>query len=267
MRFSILMVSLTFICASFPLSHADAARPQSRIAKPQAPAGSDAESLYLNRDLGGLKSNIERVTGYYRDTLQKIFNEPNTTRSNASALRNYYGYSAFYTPFSDKVIDGLTRYAYIVDTSDDTDAVREAQTKYRQLLYKHMGNFNVVSHALDMSSLDPRFGNEVVLRKLYDAYKDILQESIKVGRGYEPDNAFKIITYGEENFLLEEIGGIVEKSEIYKVSYNKYYNVHNLSKENGDFHQIFIDVSMPIVQVQHLNFLRGKSADVNIPNQ
>ncbi len=267
MRFSILMVSLTFICASFPLSNADAARPQSRIAKPQAPAGSDADSNYINRDLAGVKAHMERVTGYYRETLQKILSKPSTIRNNASSLRNYYGHSAFYTPFSDKVIDGLTRYAYIVDTSDDADAVREAQTKYRSLLYKHMGNFDVVSYALDMSSLDAKFGNEVVLRKLYNAYKDILKESVRIGRGYQPDNAFQIITYGEENFILEEIGGVVEDSEIYKISYNKYYNVHNLRKEDGDFRQVFMDVSMPIVQVQYLNLIKGQSADVNIPNQ
>lgn len=232
-----------------------------------AAAKNSNEQEFKQREVLGKKRAIDIAGRNYAETVEKILNKSVSVQKYAKVLRNNYQNTMDYEPFAQSIISKLTEYAYIVDTSEDSTAVRIAQKSYNSLLYKHLGNFDVVGFALDMSRLDVRFGNEIMLRDLYRVYITNLKRDIRLEKGKNPDYAFNIITYGEENFILGEIGGVVQKSEIYKVNRKTYYNVHDLIDGNGEFRQIFFNVSEPIVGLNLINLIREHDKAFTIPAQ
>ena len=185
-------------------------------------------------------------------------------RLGVSALRTYYPYTRSYTPFSDKIIDEMVGYAYIVDTSDDNVAVNRALANYRDLLNKHMANLGVVSYALTLSRLDVRFGDDLFLRKIRDTIRNSWSGRGNIGS--EPQHPYKVVTFAEEEYILSTYGGEVVKSDIYKVS-KQFFDVRDVVDDNGDYIQIYFDVSVPIRNVAMIKAVREKEQKTVIPLQ
>lgn len=218
-------------------------------ASAQSDARGEAMKKNLSRsDARRLERSLEQFTEYYDEALKAVRAGSKEFDYDVSRLRQYYPKTNYYSPFAKSVIDDMMEYAYIVDTSDDKVEANSALISYKNLLWSHLANLDVLTFALRMSRVDERLGDEVFLKKVrWTMLKFVLY------RGAECENpsvACVIASYGEENYILGKIGGVVKKSKIYNIS-GRYYNVHDLLREGREI-QVYIDVTAPIVNVMNL---------------
>lgn len=190
----------------------------------------------------GLRLGTER----YDKAVKRVYTSPDRFDANVASVRVLYPQSRDYEPFAKKIIDLMTERAYIVDTSNDNVEINTALGEYNHLVRKHLGNIEVVEYALTLSHNNVQFGNKHFFQKVYNA----LVKNVMAGQrdSFSPETSRKVMTYGEENYILGQIGGFVQKSEIYKVN-NIYYNVHDIKTKEDENIQIFIDISIPIQRV------------------
>lgn len=179
-------------------------------------------------------------------------------------LRNFYTYTRHYDPFSKAVIDEMVEYAYIADTSDDTIAVNQALANYRELLNKHLANLDVVSYALMLSRLDVRYGDEYFLKKVRDSIRTLWDGQEGVGK--EPQHPYKVVTFAELQYVVGTYGGEVVKSDVYTVG-KQFFDVRDIVTEDGDYVQVFFDITKPIRNVALKKAVREKEQKTVIPLQ
>ncbi|PCI57206.1 MAG: hypothetical protein COB36_02775 [Alphaproteobacteria bacterium] len=252
MRFAIIL------CCLFVMS-IPAASAQSESGRANSLASKKPSSARLNR----LQRSLAQYTGYYDEAVEKIYKGSTQFDFDVSRMRGYYARSDYYMPFSKKLLDEMAEYAYIVDTSDNKEEVNEALVSYKYLVQSHLAHLDALTFALSMSRLDERFGNEILLSKVRRALlKAILFEDAKCE---EPNVACSIVSYGEETYILGKVGGTLKGSKIYHIS-NKYYNVHNLIKDGQEI-QVYIDVSLPIVNVLNLQAVAERGDDITVHPQ
>ena len=222
------------------------------------------ESSVSRAEVGKWRSASRKLTPLYERFVRDIRLGKEDVSARMTTLRSYYSFTPYYDPFSKDLIDEMTGYAYIVDTSEDRAEVNSALSKYRDLVYRHVAHLGVVSYALTLSRVDVRFGDEAFLRKVRDSIRNIW--SGMPAAGLSPDNPYPIITYAEEEYLLQTYGATVEKSEIYPVG-RKFYDVRDIVTEGGQSVQLFFDVTTPIRTVNIWQEYRKKEEKVTIPLQ
>lgn len=182
---------------------------------------------------------------------------PNAIRS----IRNLYAFTTYYEPFSDGLVDEMTRHAYTVQTSTDRAMVNKSLLAYRELLKKHIANIGVVNFAITMARVSAKFGDATY----YEAVRDAIYDGIVTGYdGRNPQRAFNIVARDEEIFLLVKMGATVNKSEIYDVN-GTYYNVYDITDKNGEFAQIFMNITKPVKVAYIRKYLARKEQTYSIP--
>lgn len=207
--------------------------------------------------------SLTQYTGYYDEALDSIRRGSENFDYDVERMRSYYVQSEYYTPFSKGVVDELSEYAYTIDTSEDQVEINEAYAAYQELVWAHLVNLDVLTFALSMSSLDARYGDGVLFKKVRRALlKSILWEGAKCDA---PDQACRIVSYGEETYILGKIGGILKQSKIYKVN-GQYYNVHDLIKDGVGI-QVYMNVTAPIVNVLKTQAVLDSNMDVSLHPQ
>lgn len=195
------------------------------------------------RELNSWKASIDYVTPRYAEGVRRLKFTSDDRRGIIASLRAYYPKTEQFNPFAQDILDEMTEYGYIIDTSKDSMDVNRALIEYRRLLDLHMGNLDVVSFALTLSRVDVRFGDEVMLKNV----RDILIEET-MARGYDgkgPDTAYQIVTFAEESYILQGYRPQSRTTELYEVG-GQYYNVHEIIDENGEYQQVYIDIGIPI---------------------
>jgi len=265
MRFHLLFVILALVLTYAEPSFAASSRtvtaptPEENIARKKQLEQHRFQRLvqkYKRSYSGNEKRYATLVSGLYKDPI----NVEHAVRS----LRGSYAQTTFYTPFSDKVIDTLTRHAYVMDTSDDIAEVNDATRAYKDLLGKHIVNYDVLLYALNLSRADPKYGNTMFLTRVRDAIRDQLKVSHHFGS--TPDKAYRIYSYGEETYVLNQYAAVVEGSDVYKVD-RRYFNVHDLRMPDGTLKQIYVNVTAPILNVQILQAALETQNVVDLPAQ
>ena len=204
-------------------------------------------------------------TRKYDKVVQEVMARRLSAEEMATTLRTLYPSSSYYDPFGSAIAKQLTAYAYTADVSDNPVEVNEAMDAYRALLRKHLANLEVVEHALMLARANPLFGERFLLRNIRNALrKDVRGEHLK---GESPEEAYHVITYGEETYILAPHHVTVQKSEIYKVD-KHFYNVHDVVyDDNGRVSQLYFDVTWPFYLYQKTRALRAKEEKVSIPIQ
>lgn len=156
-----------------------------------------------------------------------------------------YPYMSEYSPFSKELIDEMTRLAYLADTATDPATAQRHFLDYKRFLKVHLGNLDVVKMAYTLAKQDAQFGNSVYYR---DVLKILINSLAPSGRPEPttPGMAYYIMSFSEETYLLEKIGGRIIKSETYEVS-NTVYNVHEIDKGDGSITKLYyFDITLPL---------------------
>ncbi|PCK00623.1 MAG: hypothetical protein COA45_02280 [Zetaproteobacteria bacterium] len=210
-------------------------------------------------NLNRLQRSLAQSTKSYDEVLAIIRKGSIHFDFDVGRMRGYYAKSDYYSPFSKAILDEMTEYAYIVDTSDDRDAVMDALISYKNLVWMHLVHLDVLTFSLTMSRVDERFGDEVLFADVRRSLlKAILYEGAKCEK---PEMACSIVSYGEETYILGKIGGVLKNSKIYKIS-NQYYNVHDLVRDGQEI-QVYINVTAPIVNVEKLQAVIKRGDDLH----
>lgn len=217
-----------------------------------------------SREVGAWKVTSTKLAFKYEQLVREVRANKNKASENMNAMRAYYPYTPYYDPFSKKIIDEMTEYAYIIDTSEDREQINIALEKYRDLVNKHAAHLAVVDFALTLSRLDIRYGDESLFKHLRDAIQNSWFGLAQPG--LSPERAYKITTYAEEEYLLSTYGAVIEKSEIYKVG-RSYYDVRDVITEDGESLQLFFDVTTPIRTIQIKKVIKELEKKVVIPLQ
>ncbi len=205
----------------------------------------------------------QRYDNDYGNILKRIRKETDGFNNLVRALRSFYPGTTTYDPFSEAIIEEMTRHAYIMDTSKNRDELNKSFVRYQYLLNRHLGNLDVVTFALKMSHVDVRYGNTFFLER----YRKALIASMLSGYdGLTPDSAYVVSSYGEETYILAQRGGTLKKSQLYPVN-RKYYNVHDVVLDSGEFVQLFFDVTNPIRNIKIKKILNEKGRALNISPQ
>ncbi len=231
------------------------------LAAPEA----DSEFKISLRALSVWKRSTDRMSDQYNDVLSDVYLNKKNFAPNVDLLHSYYSLTKQYQPIADPVLDEMSKYALIVEESSDRSEINTALLSYTSLLKSHLVNLNVLSFAITMSHIDVRFGDKYFLQKIRDILVSNLLSKPEY-KGKRPENAYHIVTYGEETRILEEIGGVVNKSKVYQVR-NKFYNVHDMTLKSGGYKQIYMDVTDPIKNSLHNNALRELEDKLSIPQQ
>lgn len=232
------------------------------IASAESP---EKELTFDNAEMEVWKHSSKTSTEHYNKLVTGVLAGKEDVAIKMYALRSYYPKTPHYDPFAKSLLDKMTLYAYMIDISDDIIEVNEAADKYRNLVNEHMANIDVIDYALMLSRLDVRFGDAVFLEEVRDAIRNTWDIDLKKD-GSSPDRAFRVVTYGEETYLLEKLGVKVESSEIYEVGRN-FYNVHEVSSEEEGNYQLFFNVTQPIRNVSMMRSIREKENNSYIPLQ
>ena len=203
-------------------------------------------------------------TKHYQDLVEDMRAGRKDIKQSMLRLRNFYSFTPHYDPFSKAVIDEMVGYAYIADTSEDRIAVNQALTNYRELLSRHLANLDVVSYALMLSRLDVRYGDEYFLKEVRDAIRTLWDGQGSVGE--KPQHPYKVVTFAELQYVVDSYGGEVVNSDVYTVG-RQFFDVRDIVTDDGDYVQVFFDITRPIRNVALKKAVREKEQKTIIPLQ
>ncbi len=215
------------------------------------------------RELDSWKSQIATYTNSYDEILREIYKKPSKLDDKLPLLRSYYPRTRQYSPFSKDILDEITQHALILDTASDNQVINEALHSYKTLINKHLMNFDVASFALTMSRIDVRFGDEIFYKRVRDA---LIKNIYREGMGKTPETAHRIVSYGEETYILDQIGGKIDHSEIFEIN-GIYYNVHELTTKDGVYRQVFMNVTEPIKNIFYTQIIKEREENVSLSPQ
>ncbi len=224
---------------------------------------SNLEFKITPRQIQHYKQSMQGYEKAYDNMLADI-NRGKVDAARIRSIRNYYPKTRDYTPFSEKVINRMTAFAYIADTNTNQIESNNALVEYKEMLDKHIINFDVLTFALTLARADVRYGDALLLNEIRQGLIKDLNRDINIGK--TPKNAYTIATYGEETFILEQYGGVVKDSELFKVG-RAFFNVHEVELPDGELIQIFMDVTDPIINIRLQQILRENQARTIIPGQ
>lgn len=216
------------------------------------------------REIEKWKRGVDKRDAAYKEQVSRL-RERNADffPGAVQSLRSLYAYTSFYTPFSDALIDQMTEHAYVVETSKDSVEINRNLNRYRTILNLHIVNMGVLDFAITMARVNPKFGSS----QYYENIRKYILDKIETPEndGLSPQTAFHIISQQEEIHMLSRIGGDVGKSEIYDVN-GIFYNVYDVTLENGDFTQIFMNVTQPIKNSYIKKIAIEGGAKLDLPN-
>lgn len=182
-------------------------------------------------------------------------------RSGIRSLRNLYAFTSYYEPFSDRLVDEMTQYAYTVQNSKDSIRVNNSLKAYKELVDKHIANIAVLNFAITMARVNALFGNPAY----YERAREAVYAGITAGvDGNRPQTAYNIVVRDEELMILARKGYEIEKSEVYDVN-GTYYNVYDVRDENGEFDQVFMNITKPVKVSYIKKYLARKQQTYTIP--
>ena len=210
------------------------------------------EHDFSQRELDTWKNNIQRFTNKYDEILNNLYKNPQLIDGQIAILRSYYPRTRQYSPFAKHILDKMTKYAASLETISDMATINKTLISYQTLVNKHLVNFEVLSFAITMSQIDVRFGDALFYKKIRKA---LINNFNRDGMGIVPETAYNIVSYGEETYILEHLGGKISHSEVYKVN-KRYYNVHDMVTKEGEYRQIFMNVTDPIKNVLYNQVIR-----------
>ena len=236
-----------------------------RRMKNQKKKKTESGLIFSIKELGRWEQVQKRYTKRYEGRISEVMGGRENIDYSITTLRIAYPRTPYYDPFGRFTIQKMTAFAYTADTSADQLEVNEALVGYRDLLYKHLVNLDVLEYALTLAHANPIFGNKIRLKEIYDALrKDI--RGVSKRRGTIPEDAYRIVTYGEETYLLGVHKATVKKSEIYRVQ-NSFYNVHDVVLEDGQYSQFYFDVTWPIYIYEKSRALKDREETFSMPAQ
>ncbi len=198
------------------------------------------------------KRSIDRAN--YFDTDRSYYADPEYQLMTRQLLKqgnigfDFYRYrikymqSSWYDPIGEKIIselDNLSKRALNGEIG--------AFELYRELLTKHLAHIDVVLFAQEKSKEDKRFGSA----KIYDRVaRGIVQNVLASGNGNTPEDAFDIITFGEETMLFAQLG-LRPLSTEHKVRGMREFN-HYIVEEvgTGKKREVFINVYYPMSKIR-----------------
>lgn len=202
-------------------------------------ASAEVDMRTLMRRYETQKKNCER----YADDLKRV--KDNEIISKYSQYRACYPYMDEYTPFTKTLVDELMRLAFLADTTEDPQEAQQHLREYKDFFHTHMANIDILRAGYSLSVDNPRFGNPVFLRKVIKVMDGLLYQP---GRppARTPELAHYVISYGEEDYILNKIGGKLIKSEIFEVN-SIYYNVHDIEDpKTGEIETHYFNITTPI---------------------
>lgn len=195
---------------------------------------------------------IERLGKVNRDEYPSVI----------KGMRNLYAFTSYYEPFPDRLVDEMTRLAYTVQTSKDIKAVNNSLVEYKELLRKHLINMGVLNFAVTMARVDLKFGDP----ETYEEIREIIYQGMKsVADGSSPERAFQIVSRDEEVYILARMGVEIISSDVYQAGRGLYYNVYDITDKNGEFDQIFMDISKPVKVSYIKKYLAKKELTYTLP--
>lgn len=246
---------LLFICAATMLfgSNAGAASLEKKA----------LEMKITPREIQHYKKVSVSYTKAYEDLAAEV-NKGIVDQSRIRSMRAYYSKTKEYTPFSESLINRMTGFAYVADTSSDMAEVNNALAEYKKLLDNHIINFDVLNFALTMARADVRFGDELLLNKIRQYLIKDLTGLINIGK--TPERAYTIVAYGEETFVLEELNANIIDSELFKIG-RSFFNVYEIETPEGEYVQVYMNVTEPIRNIRLRQIIRDQEERANIPGQ
>lgn len=175
--------------------------------------------------------------------------------SDVYQYRFCYPFLDEYSPFSKDLVDEMTRLAFLADTTKDAREAQQNLVDYKKFVKVHLVNIDVAKMAYTLSKQNSQFGNPVLLKKVIN----FLQSAIyPPGRpkALVPENAYYVINYGEENFVLSQVGGKLVHSEIYEVGLS-FYNAHDIEDpKTGKVETYYVDITTPIERLKEREKIR-----------
>ena len=174
-------------------------------------------------------------------------------------LRYLYPKMAFYEPETDLLVPELFKKAEIIkklDPMDDKKAYEEALGLYNDFIMVHMAHTDVVWAAYMLANDNKALGDPALYRWVYKGLKASLMSS---GDGKTPENAYRIITFGEEQIILDTL-----RSPSFKVERvtdgSLRYHMHTVyDPETDKVSTLFTNVTIPLP----IRAYRGRNA-INI---
>ncbi len=226
---------------------------------------SESGLVFTKKELNNWKVMQKTLTKRYEKRIDDLMSgRVGNVRNLVSNLRAMYPKTSYYDPFSTLIIKKLTTFAYDADMSTNPVESSKALSLYRDLLYKHIANFDVIEYALTLARANPVYGDELRLKEI----RDVLMKDIK-GReqnGASPDDAYRVVTYGEEEYLLALRKVTVKKSEVYRVE-NSFYDVVDVVDSDGNYSQLYFDVTWPIYLYEKNKAVKESAGRFSIPAQ
>ena len=183
---------------------------------------------------------------------------------NFGSFRNLYSQTEYYNPMGEDIRNQMLQHAFIVQTSENPEEVKEALSKYRTLLYMHLANIDIVTQALSLARQDSRLGDEDQLKKVkIGLFKSILLS----GDGTSLNRAYNTITLMEETMLLSHLGFKVEETEyvsMNRLRYNMHLGTTIKTQEEGT---VFVDVTVPMKYLERMQRKKKKKGFLNFKGQ
>lgn len=159
--------------------------------------------------------------------------------------RACYPYMDEYTPFTKNLVDELMRLAFLADTTENPQEAQQYLREYKDFFHTHMANIDILRAGYSLSRDNPRFGNPVFLRKVIKVMDGLLYQPGRP-KALSPDLAFFVMSYGEEDYILNKIGGKLIRSEIFEVN-SSYFNLHEIEDpKTGEIETYYFNITTPI---------------------
>ncbi len=219
---------------------------------------------FTMKELNDWRIRQRKMTERYELRVGEVMGGRQSIEGSIPMLRIMYPRASYYDPFSKFTTQKMTAFAYAADMSSDQHEVNEALVSYRDLLYKHIVNLGVVEYALTLARANPIYGDKLRLKKIYDA---LIKDTVGRERhGASPEDAYRVVTYAEETYLLAMHDVTVKKSEIYRVA-KVFYNVHDTVDEDEQYSQLYFDVTWPIYLYEKNKATKDSEGRFFIPQQ
>lgn len=190
-----------------------------------------------------------------RDELARIYYESLTRQAimmppnfDFERFRVNYAQTDQYDPYGNMAKEFLLKLAYTAQTDPDPKKRKEAMEKYGTTLAGHLANLDVVNQALSLSRQDRRFGDP----KLFNWLREGITNSVfHSGTGATLDEAYDVMTLGEENALLAKLNLKVLNSKTEHAGII-YYNMHEVKDPVHEAtYTVFVDVTQPMTWLEY----------------
>lgn len=177
-------------------------------------------------------------------------------------LRNMYARSAHYVPHAENVKEQMLRLIFKIENLKDPVQIDELLSRYHDLAESHWGNIAVLSFAIEQAKKDERYGDDAILSWLY---KGLVKSLTLEPRGTSIKDAYRVITFDEEQFLFDYLDVQKIKTRLINASDAYLYHAHLVHKNNDsadDNFEIYVDATYPLHAIEQMR-ITGNPYDTN----